>query len=313
MADHRCFACDLDNPLNIVTYSGREWTFKFKERFVGPLTFAHGGIAVGALTCPALQSAKNDGMLNPLALRVSGRFYSPVPLNKILDASSCLKEGRYIVQLKDGSNAVLNGTVEVIDKKVEIGSVLQEPPPENVGVLKEFSELALGEIEGPNLFIQMRKIYEDAGVSWPGGKCFGCSQTENALKLCHLGTPNGDTWSLWDTEPTFTDGDRRLSSTIIAAALDCATMHSVNAKDIDFAVQLLQSKRIWMTGSFGVRFLRVPPVEIDGSYVITSRYLERNDLCLYAISALHDRKGVLYAIGEATLIIFDARRWKMIA
>ena len=88
MVDHRCFTCDLDNPLYIVTYSGKVWTRKSKERFVGPLCFAQGVIAVGALTCPALQLAKNDGMLNPVALRVSGRFSSPVPLTKILGASS---------------------------------------------------------------------------------------------------------------------------------------------------------------------------------------------------------------------------------
>lgn len=311
MNKHRCFACDLDNPLCIVTSRGEDWTFKFKKRFVGPLSYAHGGIAIGALTCPALQLAKRDGMLNPVALRVTGRFYSPVPLTKTLNASAYLEEGRYSVQLKDDSKVVLNGDVEVIDRETNIGSVLQEPPNDRIGELNELSELALADIEGPNLFIQLRQIYEDAGVPWPGDRCFGCSQTENALKLHHVGTPHGDAWSLWETEPTFTDGDGRLSSTIIAAALDCATMLSVNAKDFDFAVQLLQAKKIWMTGSFGVWFLREPPVEIDGGYVITSRYLGANGRQLYAISALHDRKGSLYAVGEATLIIFDSQLWKM--
>jgi hypothetical protein len=250
-------------------------------------------------------------MLNPAALRVAGRFYSPVPLTMPLDASAHFEKGRYNVRLKDDSNVILNGNVEVVDRKTNRDSVLQEPPDDRVGELNELSELALADIEGPNLFIQLRQIYEDAGVPWPVSRCFGCSQTEDALKLSHTGTPRGDAWSLWEPEPEFTDGEGRLSSTIIAAALDCATLLSVNARDVDFAAELLRAKKMWMTGSFGVRFLRQPPVKIDGGYAITSRYLGGKDRQLYAISALHDRKGGLYAIGEATAIIFDAQLWEM--
>ena len=79
---------------------------------------------------------------------------------------------------------------------------------------------------------------------------------------------------------------RRLSSTIIASALDCATTNSINVKDFDYTVELIQAKRICITGFLWVRYLRETPVEIDEGYVITSLYLGRNDRHLFAISAL---------------------------
>jgi len=60
-----------------------------------------------------------------------------------------------------------------------------------------------------------------------------------------------------------------------------------------------------MTGSYGVRFLIVPPAKNKEDYIVTARFLGIEGRKLFAISALLDSKGKVYAIGEATAIIFD--------
>ncbi|MHC4106290.1 MAG: hypothetical protein ACYSR9_15205 [Planctomycetota bacterium] len=175
MAGHRCFVCDEDNPERIVTYTSEDCIFEFNDRFEGPKGRAHGGIAIGALTCPALQLAERDGMRHPVALSVTGRMNLPVPLAK----------------------------------------------------------------------------------------------------------------------------------PVIVAAIDCATLYTLIAWDQDFVRQLLREKKLWMTDTYGVRFLIVPPVKNKKDYIVTARFLGIERRKLFAISALLDSKGKVYAIGEATGIIFD--------
>jgi hypothetical protein len=138
---HRCFACDEQNPDRIVTKTDDGWVFKFLERFVGPPNRVHGGTAIGALTCSALQLAQRDGMHHPVVLHVSGRFNLPVPLAEPICANACSEEGRYRVQLRGDSNVFLDGYVEVADKETKVGSVLQEPPFEYVEDLQSLSEV----------------------------------------------------------------------------------------------------------------------------------------------------------------------------
>ena len=80
MAIHECFACHSNNQEQIVTKIERGWVFNFAERYTGPSGRAHGGIAIGSLTCPALQMATNEGMSHPEVLHVHGRLNLPVPL-----------------------------------------------------------------------------------------------------------------------------------------------------------------------------------------------------------------------------------------
>jgi hypothetical protein len=305
MTAHRCFACDESNPERIVTNTDEGWIFEFIDRFAGPRGRAHGGIAVGALTCPALQLAERDGMLNPVALRVTGRLKLPIPLAKPIRVTAYADENQYRVQMHEGSNVIMNGLVEVADKETEVGSTLQQPPPERVEDLKAFTEPAYTDIKGTTLFTQMRQIWEEAGLPWLGTKCFGCSEVEGALKLHHRVSRRGETWTHWEVEPAFTDGSGRLATTIIAAAIDCANLHSVTANDPEFVVRLFREKKIWMTGTYGVHFLRVPPVEIEDNYRVTARYLRQEENRLFSMSALLDREGTIYAMGESTAIIFD--------
>ncbi|MFX0202376.1 MAG: hypothetical protein ACFFCW_40230, partial [Candidatus Hodarchaeota archaeon] len=229
----------------------------------------------------------------------------PVPQSKPIRVSAHKERGRYQFKLYDESKLVLDGFVEVGDQETEIGSKLQEPPPERVEDLKTLSELADVEVKGSTLWTRLRQSFEAAGIPWTGGKCFGCSETESALKLRHRVAGQGLTWTRWKGEPKFTDGRRRLATTIVAAAIDCANLHAVTAEDPEFVMQLLRDKKLWVTGTYGVRFLRVPPVDIGGDYRVAARYLGRDGRKLFTMSALLDREGTVYAIGETVAIIFD--------
>jgi hypothetical protein len=305
MTKHRCYACDDKNPERIVTNSDDGWVFNFIERFVGPPNRAHGGIAVGALTCPALQLAEHDGMLDPVALHVSGRLNFPAPLTKPIRVTAFPEQGRYRVRMHEDNKVLLDGVVEVADIETEVGSVLQEPPPERVEQLKALAELANANIEGTTLFTKLRQSFEAAGLPWKGMRCFGCSEVQGALKLHHRVARRGDTWTLWEVERSFTDGNDRLAAAIIAAALDCSNQYTPAAHDPQFLIRVLREKKIWMTGTYRVHFLRVPPIEIEGDYRVVAHYLAQEGRKLFSMSALLDRDGNVYAMGEAVAVILD--------
>ncbi len=307
MGQHRCFACDEQNPDRIVTKTDDGWVFKFIERFAGPPNRVHGGTAIGALTCPALQLAQRDGMHHPVVFHVSGRLNLPVPLAEPICVNTHSEQGQYRVQLHGDSNVFLDGYVEVADQENKVGSVLQEPPSEYVEDLQSLSELTDADIEGPSLFTQLLEVMKTAGYPWePPPKCFGCSEADGALKLSIRKTRQGDTYTRWKSEEAFTDGEGRLATTMVVSAIDCMNLYSINAKDdFELLINLIQEKKFWVTGSYGVRIFRVPPVEIEDDYRITSRYLRRDGNKLFSISALSDSNGTIYAAGESVAIIFN--------
>ncbi len=282
------------------------WTFKFIKRFVGPVGRAHGGTAVGALTCPALQLAERDGMRHPVVLHVNGRLNLPVPVTETIQVKAYSEEGGYRVQLLGDSNVILDGFVEVADRETEVGSVLQEPPSEYAKDLQSLSEITDADIKGPSLFTQFLEVRKTAGYPIePPLECFGCSEVDGALKLSIRKTRQGDTYTRWESEAAFTDGEGRLATAMAVAAIDCMNLHVISANDdFDLTVKLLQEKKDFMTGTYGVRFFRVPPVEIEDDYRITSRYLRRDGRKLFTMSALIDSKGTMYAMGESVAIIF---------
>jgi hypothetical protein len=307
VGQHRCFACDEQNPDHIVTKTDDGWVFKFIERFAGPPNRVHGGTAIGALTCPALQLAQRDGMHHPVVLHVSGRLNLPVPLAEPLCVNAHSEEGRYRVQLHGDSNVFLDGYVEVADQETKVGSVLQEPFSEYVEDLQSLSELTGADIEGPSLFTQLLEVLKAAGYPWePPPKCFGCSEADGALELSIRKTRQGDTFTRWKSEKSFTDGEGRLATTMVVSAIDCINLYSIHAKDdFELLFNLIQEKKFWVTGSYGVRIFRVPPVEIENDFRISSRYLRRDGNKLFTISALSDSNGTIYAMGESVAIIFN--------
>jgi hypothetical protein len=185
--------------------------------------------------------------------------------------------------------------------------MLQEAPPERTGDLKVLAGLIGIEFDGPTISDHWRQSYEAAGLPVLQHKCFGCSEAEGTLKLRLRIARRGIIWTRWNPEPDFTDGEGKLAATIITSALDCATIYTVNADDPEFMPRMLREKKSWTTGTYAVRFLRVPPLQIDGGYIIVARYLGREDRKFFAMSALFDRQGTVYAIGEAVLIFFNFR------
>ncbi len=305
MKVHRCFACDEGNPDRIVSAAGHGWTLQFVERFAAVPGRVHGGTAIGALTCPALQLAGQKGMLHPAPLQVTGRLIRPVPLGKPLRCSVDPADSSSRVLVHEDSQVVLDGLVKVADMQTEPGSVLQETPPERAEDLKVLAGLGGLEIDGPTISDHWRQSYEAAGLPVAQHKCFGCSEAEGTLKLRLRIARRAMIWARWEPEPVFTDGHGRLAATIIASALDCATIYTVNADDPEFMAWMLRVKKSWTTGTYGVRFLRIPPVQIEGGYMIAARYLGGDDRKFFAMSALFDRQGTVYAIGEAVMIFFN--------
>src|SRR4030042_3750325 len=302
MKVHRCFACEKSNSDRIVNISGDGWTLQFVERFAAVPGRVQGGTAIGALTCPALQLAGQKGMLHPVPRHASGILLPPCPLGKPLSCSVDPADGSSRVLVHEDSNVILDGLVKVADLQTEPGSILQEAPPERTEDLKVLAELAGVEIDGPTISTHWRQSYEAAGLPVLRHKCFGCSEGEGTLKLRLRIARRGIIWARWEPEPVFSDGNGGLAATLIASALDCATLHAVNADDPEFLARMVKEKKFWTTGTYGVRFLRVPPVKIEGGYIIAARYLGAEDRKFFAMSALLDRPGTVYAIGEAVLI-----------
>jgi hypothetical protein len=307
MGIHRCFACNESNPDRIVNAAGDGWTLQFAERFAAVPGRVQGGIAIGALTCPALQVAGREGMLHPVPLQVTGRLNRPISLGNPLRGSVDPADGGFRVQVHEDSNVILDGLVKVADLQTEPGSMLQEAPPERAGDLKVLTELIGAEIDGHTISDHWRQSYEAAGLPLLQHKCFGCSEAEGTLKLRLRIARRGIICTRWEPETDFTDGEGRLAAAIIASALDCATIYTVNAEDLEFMARMLREKRSWTTGTYGVRFLRVPPVKMAGGYIIAARYLGREELKFFAMSALFDHQGAVYSIGEAVLIFFNFR------
>ncbi len=303
MGKHQCFACDQSNPDRIVTGKGDGWILRFGERFVGPPGRAHGGTAIGALTCPILQVAEQKGMLNPVVLHISGRLNRPVPPAKPLLCTMESADSRIRVLVHEDSQLILEGLAQVADMKTDTGTVLQQPPPERLSDLQSLAKLADAEIDGPTILDHWRQSFEAAGLRVLHHECFGCSEAERSLRLRLRIARKGDIWARWESEPGFTDGNGRLAAVIIASALDCANLYTINAYDNDFMVRLLRKRKFYTTGTYGVRFLRVPPIQTQGGYVVTARYLGGDERKFFAMSSLLDRQGTVYAIGEAVAII----------
>jgi len=297
---HQCFLCSPSNPERIVDAS----TIVFGERYVGPPARAHGGIAVGALTCPALRHAAQSGVENPIVEHVSGRLHAPVPLTTPLQTR--IQEGNPIkVELCNGNEVVLSGNVSILDRQAMPGSVIKAPPEVLSGHLDELSQLADIELQGPTFMQRYAQFSKDRGVEKQTEViCYGCSEKSHALKLHNRVTEEGDLWTKWATEPHYIDAPGRLAASMVIAGLDCSNLLVLMAREPELSLRMrLEEKKLWITGTHAVHFLRVP--HIDGDYRVMTRFLRQEGRKGFTMTALLDRDGTAYAVGEAISILVD--------
>lgn len=297
--EHSCFVCSVDNPERI--FSGRSAIFG--NRYVGPPKRAHGGLAVGALTCPALRLAVADGMIDPVVTSVSGRLRAPVPLETPLEMGAVASERGFDVTMHDGGTDYLNGKVDIRDIPTVPGSTIKEPPENLAEDLAELRKLASADLSGPTLVEQYYQHCHDAGVS-DNIDCYGCSERPHALKLHNRATEGGDLWTRWATEPEHVDSSDRLAVAIVTAALDCSNLWVLMARESDLGVGLRRDdKKLWITGTHTVHFLRVPPV--DAEYQVLTRFLQQDGRKGFTMAALLDSDATPYAVAEATSILIN--------
>jgi len=297
---HQCFLCISSNAERIVDGS----IVEFGERFLGPPARAHGGLAVGALTCPALKRAAESGAAYPMVEYVSGRLSAPVPLTKRLNAR--VHDGDPMqVELCDGENVVVSGSVRVVDRPVTPGSVIKPPPEELNDHLDQLSQLADLELKGPTVVQQYLQFSKARGLEKQiDVPCFGCSEKSHALKLKNRVSDQGDLWTRWVTEPHFLDAPGQLATSMVTAALDCSNLWVLMAREPELSLRMrLEEKKIWITGTHSVNFIRVP--SIDDDYRVVTRFLRREGRKGFTMAVLLNRKGTVFAVAEAISILID--------
>jgi hypothetical protein len=67
----------------------------------------------------------------------------------------------------------------------------------------------------------------------------------------------------------------------------------------------LAGGKIFITGSFSVHFLRVPPIDMSNDYRVVARHLRTEGRKGFTMSVLLDDCGIPYAIAESTAILID--------
>jgi hypothetical protein len=303
---HTCFACDASNPERIVVGGENGWRCEFVDRFVGPVGRVHGGIAVGMLTCPAMQIAERNGVQQPLATYVSGRILNPIPLMTSLQINVQASGSRYQVDLHDGNAPCLTGNVEVRDQAAGLEDVLQPVPDRMSDSLEKMVSLADANLTGPTVHSRQKHEFAQAGYGQPEIICFGCSEKPGALKLFNRLSDSGQLWTRWETEPGFVDEEGKLATCMIAAALDCSNLWVIDAIEPDLNLgQRLEQQKMWITGTFNVHFLRVPPIDKPGGYRVVTRFLNQEGRKAFTMSAMLDRNGTVYAVSDSIAILIN--------
>ena len=261
MAIHTCFACSPNNPERIVHKNGEGWIVNFPARFLGPPNAAQGGIAVGALTCLAQQAAMREGIENPAPLASTGRFILPIPLAVPHKAVMVKEDHEYSIRLEHNQKTVLEGRVSLADIETEPGTFIQAVPEYLEDDLREVVNIDSSQIKSIRVIPKSHEQNLSGNNPWANWNCFGCSGKKHALKIDHKIVGPGLIFSPWQTEPNFTDGQGRLALTIVAAALDCPTMHAATAHEPRFIERLAKESKTVVTGTYSIRFLRQPSVE----------------------------------------------------
>lgn len=294
MSDGACYACDPRNPDRIVSTDGDGWLASFPGRFVGVPGAVNGGMAVGALACPALMAAQREGASRAVVRGVAGRLRLPVPLESPLGVTVDRVPDGYEVALFDGDVPGVTGSVDIaqLDSHARPGDRLPGGAPgQRQTDVEAMARLVNAEPRREPLYVEQKSH------SFP--TCFSCGpDNRRGLRILPRGAGPHEVWSRWRPDASFRDGHGGLATAIVASALDCSTAWAAEAGD----GRSLPEDEVMLLGSFDVRFLRVPPIAVDGDYRVIGRWLGRDGRKGYGTSGLFDAQGTAYAIAEAVWI-----------
>ncbi len=292
---HSCFVCSAEPPNRIISGD----TAQFAQQYVGPPGGAHGGISVGTLTCPALAKAADDGMRNPVVSYVQGRIRAPVPLSTSLEVSIKTEESRYAVAIHDDETSYVTGVVEIVDRKLKPGEVLQQPAAELEETLSELKTLANANLTGPTVMDYLPQTNVK-------NVCFGCAESRESLQLFSRLSPSKDLWTKWALRPEYVDREGQLAIAIAVAGLDCSNVGALRAQYDDFGVDLqTKQHKAWLTGTYGARIVRIPPMDVPGGYRVVGHYLRTEGRKGFTMSVLLDGEGTIYAYSDSLAILVD--------
>jgi hypothetical protein len=291
-----CYCCDPANPDRIATHGEAGTSMRFPARFEGPPGNVNGGMAVGALACPALEAASGDGIAPPAVTRITARLHRSIPHTRALRAETSAAGGAYDAALRDGDDALITGRVEVASLVAALrpGDALASAPSQLDESLREMSGVA--EPSAPPFF-------EETG-DHPIPGCFSCGpDNRHGMHIYPRFAGHGVTWASWVPELAFVDANGGLATSVVASALDCSSGICLPREQQE---ELLRNDQFFLLGSLDVRYLRVPPP--DRTYHVVGRAGERDGRKFYGTSALFDATGTSYATAEAVWIVAQITR-----
>lgn len=291
---HRCYSCRTIFDVS----EGAEAAARFPVRFAGPPGSVNGGIAVGALACPALTAASREGVAHAGVTRISARLHAPVPLDTPLAVDVEASDGAYTVTIRGGGAALITGTVEVarVGAPPRPGDAISTVPEERADDIAQLS--AVGVPARPPFF-------EETG-DHPIPGCFSCGPEHAAgLQIYPRVAGEGIVCAPWRPAREFDDSGGALATLILTSALDCS---SGICMPVAMQRELLDLDQFFLLGSLDVRYLRVPPLDRD--YRVAAKALLRDGRKFFGLSALFDDAGTPYAMAEATWIVAGMTRIK---
>lgn len=286
---HTCYTCR-----HVVA----DGTARFPARFAGPPGTVNGGIAVGALACPALRVASEQVPHATLA-RINARISAAVPLERKLSAVVTEREGAsltWTTAFCDRGQSLVSGGSEIIANPdvPRPGEAIARAP-----AMRAPEIAAMARVGVPD----RPPFFEETGEH-PIRGCFSCGpDNADGLQIYPRVAADGVTCAPWRPAAEFDDGDGALSTMILASALDCS---SGICMPVAMQRELLAEDRFFLLGSLALRMLRVPPVARE--YRVVARALLRDGRKFFGLAALFDDAGTPYAMAESTWIVAPVTR-----
>jgi hypothetical protein len=290
---HTCFACHPDNPERIFTPDGGGWLAAFARHYNGPPGVVNGGVAAGALACPAMTIARRDGARYPIATRITARLRRPVPVGTSLRADAFPDGDRIGVTVALDGEVLASGGVHVIDSGTTAapGGVLQPEPEHLVAHIDAMRRIAAGE---PG-----RIAVPDDEHPFP--TCFSCGPANTlGLRIKPRIAADRHVWAAWQPMRLSGDADGTLPGAILGAALDCS---NAMALSVGFDEVAGMRERVPILGAFDMHVLRVLDAGAPGDYRIVSRATGVDGRKYSSVSALFDATGAACAVADTTWVV----------